>query len=107
MREDQIVAAAMDVDLLPEMFHTHRRALDMPAGSAPAPRAFPERFARLGRLPEREIGRRLLAFVDADTVTGNHILEITARKLAIVWVGRDAEVDVAIHDIRMVAFDQA
>ena len=42
----------------------HRRALDVPAGPADAPRRLPRRvLALLGRLPEREVARVLLARV--------------------------------------------
>src|SRR4051812_26206384 len=64
VREHQVVATAMDVDLRAQLLEVHRRALDMPARSAITPRAGPERLAGLGRFPERKIGRILLALVN-------------------------------------------
>ena len=43
VREDQVEAAAVDVDRLAEMRLDHRRAFDVPAGPAPAPGASPSR----------------------------------------------------------------
>ena len=41
MREDQIVAAAVNVDAAAQMLGRHRRALDMPAGASATPGAVP------------------------------------------------------------------
>src|SRR5690606_41977358 len=41
MREDEILAAAVNVDRLAEMRLGHRRALDVPTGPAAPPRAVP------------------------------------------------------------------
>ena len=41
MREDQILAACMDVDLLAQILLGHNGALDMPARTALAPRVTP------------------------------------------------------------------
>src|SRR5215470_18227190 len=55
MREYQVDAAAMDVEDHPQMLLRHRRALDVPAGTArhldPA-WGRPRWFARLRRLPQ-------------------------------------------------------
>src|SRR5262249_53720298 len=60
VREDQVAPAAVDVDLLAEVSADHRRALDVPAGPARAPRARPRRLAGAVALPEREVSRVLL-----------------------------------------------
>ena len=57
VREDEVGAAAVDVERLAEVAVRHRRALDVPARAARAPRALPERLAGLGRLPQREVER--------------------------------------------------
>ena len=51
VREDQVVPATVDVDLFAENGQVHGRALDVPAGTAFAPRGFPGRFAGLGAFP--------------------------------------------------------
>src|SRR5579863_10377957 len=45
MREDQILAAQMQIETRPEKFHAHGAALDMPAGAALAKGAGPKYFA--------------------------------------------------------------
>jgi hypothetical protein len=55
MREDQVVAAAVDVDLFAQELHAHGRAFDVPARPALAPGALPARLARLRSLPEGEV----------------------------------------------------
>src|SRR5579883_2359186 len=57
VREDQVGAAAMNVNLLAQRLFCHRRAFDVPARTPLAPGTFPPRFARLGGLPEREVAR--------------------------------------------------
>ena len=37
VREDQVIAAAVDIDLLAEFGQVHGRALDVPAGASLAP----------------------------------------------------------------------
>lgn len=68
--EDEVAAAAVDVDGLAEVFRRHGAALDVPAGAALAPRALPERLAWFRGLPEREVERALLAFVNLDARAG-------------------------------------
>ena len=55
VREDEVHAAAVDVKRLAEVLHAHGRALDVPAGTAHAPRALPRRLAGLLRLPEGKV----------------------------------------------------
>jgi hypothetical protein len=46
MREDEVEAAAVDVDRLSEVALDHGRAFDVPAGAAPAPWAIPADHVR-------------------------------------------------------------
>ena len=41
VREDEVVAAAVEVEGITEVFHGHRRALDVPAGTTLSPRTLP------------------------------------------------------------------
>ncbi len=92
---DVVLAAAVDVEVVAEVLLRHRRALDVPAGEAPAPRAVPFHLPLLARgreLPQREVGRvALLAQVDAPAPfeTG----EIEAREMAVVGQAAGVEVD--------------
>jgi hypothetical protein len=61
--------------LLAEQLRRHRRAFDVPAGPAPAPRRFPRRLAGLGRLPQHEVERVALGFVDLDARAGAQVVE--------------------------------
>ncbi len=63
MGEDEIVAAAVNVDGFAQVVQAHARAFDVPARSSRSPWAFPERLARLGRFPEREIAGEFLTLV--------------------------------------------
>ncbi len=66
MRKDQVEAAAVDVERLPEQRVRHRRALDVPARPAGAPRRRPLRLVGLRELPQREVERVLLLLAGLD-----------------------------------------
>src|SRR5690606_16431061 len=53
VREDQVRAAAVDIDRAAEVVRAHRGALDVPARAPRSPRTRPARLAGLGGLPER------------------------------------------------------
>ena len=60
VREHQIQATAVDVELVTQVPPAHRRALDVPARPARPPRRGPERVGRLVlllALPQREVAR--------------------------------------------------
>src|SRR3954452_5122739 len=63
MGEDEVLAAAVDVDLVAESVADHGGALDVPAGPALPPWAFPERLLRLRALPECEVAGVALAWL--------------------------------------------
>ena len=48
MRETEVVATAVDVELFSEVVHRHGRALNVPSRPSRAPRRVPCRFAGLG-----------------------------------------------------------
>jgi len=72
--EDEIHAAAVDVQR--QVGFRHGRALDVPAGTSLSPRAFPVRFARLGRFPDGKVERISLLLSGSDTRAGKHIIDI-------------------------------
>src|SRR5262249_8206397 len=101
--EDQVVAAAVDVEALPQQVERHRRALDVPAGPALAPGRVPRRLPRLGRLPEREVDRVALALVDVDARAGRleEIVQPAVRELPVLGERRDVEVHaLPLDDVR-------
>ncbi len=97
--EDQVVAAAVDVHRQAEVGLDHGRALDVPAGAARAPGTVPHRLARLGRLPQHEVGRVLLVGSDLDPGAGDHVVQGAARQLAVVGEGGGVEQHVALGRI--------
>jgi len=56
VRELEVDAARVDVDLRAKDGAAHGRALDVPAGTTPPPRRLPSRLARLRPLPQRKVG---------------------------------------------------
>ncbi len=55
VREDQVLPACMDIDLIAQILLRHDRTLDMPSGTPLAPGGLPVRLPLLLRLPEHEI----------------------------------------------------
>src|SRR5262249_57555932 len=71
MWEDQVNAAGVNVERLAERFHRHRRAFDVPTGTALAQFRLPERLARLRGFPQHKITDVFLViFVGVNTLTG-------------------------------------
>ena len=105
--EDEVGAAAVDVEVEAEDLLGHRRALDVPAGPAAAPRRVPGRvLALLLRLPEREVLRALLQRGGVVALALLHLLERAVRQLPVVGEARDAEVDVALGRVGVPRVDQ-
>ena len=96
VREDQVEPAAVDVERRAEVLARHRRALEVPAGTAAAPRRRPRGLARLGRLPQREVARVALAGVAHAVARGLHVVEPLARQRAVLRERAHVEVDVAV-----------
>src|SRR5207245_8418690 len=57
MAEREVAPAAMDVELLAEVPHRHRRALDVPTRTSTTKPRRPCRFTRSGRPPQRKVQR--------------------------------------------------
>jgi hypothetical protein len=107
VREDQVVAAAVDLERRPERGLGHGGALDVPAGAPLAPRGGPPRVLhRLARLPQREVERVLLERRALEPLALVHLVDVAVRQLAVRRERADAEVDVALHRVRVAALDQ-
>src|SRR5690242_8970491 len=76
MWEDEVEPAAVDVDRLAEVALDHRRAFEVPAGPAAAPRAVPADHALAARLPQHEVGGVALVRRDLDAGAGDHLLAV-------------------------------
>ena len=112
MREYQIGAAAVDVEGQTQVLARHGRALDVPTGTALAPRAFPRGFAGLGGLPQREVEMVALAIFQALAVGAQlamasfHLVDVATGQRAVIGIAAHAEVDVALDLVRMAAVDE-
>src|SRR5690606_16690205 len=103
MGEDEIEAAAMDVELAAQIGGTHGRAFDMPARpaandhrlAAPLERSLPARGVAARFLPQHEIGRIALVRLDPDPRAGLLLVELAPRQGAVAGHGGDIEQDLA------------
>ena len=66
MREDQILATCMDIDLVTQITLGHDRTLNMPAWTTLAPWRLPVWLSFFFRFPQNEIIRVFLAFLTSD-----------------------------------------
>src|SRR6185503_16754397 len=105
MREDEIEAAAVDLEGRSVQLLDHRRALDVPAGAPPPPRRVPPGVLglRLVRLPEREVARVLLERVRLLLLD---LVRTLPRQPPVRGIGRNAKVDVAADGVRVPGVDQ-
>lgn len=79
VRKDIVDTAGMNVEAFTEVTHAHSRAFDMPAREALTPRAGPfEKTARLGTLPEGEIGGVTFCRVGISSHTFEEVGELVA-----------------------------
>src|SRR5206468_12233945 len=97
--KDQVLAATVEVERLSEIFHGHRRTLDVPARTSGTPRAVPRWLARLRAFPEREITRIALALVDLDARAGEELVEVLPGEPAVGREATDLEVHVAVDGV--------
>ena len=87
MREDQILSATMNIDLLTQIFLGHDRALNVPSRTALAPWRLPCRLALFLRFPENEIQRIFLLILTGyqkRTISSLQIIKILMGKLSVL-----------------------
>src|SRR5208283_613754 len=86
----------------------HHRALNMPAGEAPAPGAEPLHQVLVVLLPQGEIGGMAFVLVRDDVSHGTLelLLVSVSRKLAVALKAADAEIHAGWCLICMSTFDQ-
>ena len=105
--EDEVLAAAVDVEGAAQVLAGHGRALDVPAGAARAPGRVPGGLAGLGALPEGEVQRVALVRVDLDPGAGLELGQVAAGQPAVLGPLADGEVDVAADLVGDAGVDQA
>ena len=106
VREDKILAAAVNINGVAEIAPVHRGALDMPAGSALAPRGIPCGLAGFRGFPDGEIHRLALDLADHYTRARLKILKRLMRELAVILELLGAEINVALRLIGVALFDK-
>ena len=107
VREQQVAAAAVDVELDPQQLLGHRRALDVPARPSHPPRRGPGLvLVLLLALPEREVERILLARGALDALALVHLVDRAVGELAVLGQRAHAEVDVAVDGVGVPALDE-
>ena len=106
MGEDQIHAAAVDVQRLAKIGAAHGRAFDVPAGAAASPSTFPPRQGLVARLPQHEIGRIALVGGDLDARARDHLVVVAAGKRAVAGRRRHVEQHVPLRLVGVAGFDQ-
>ncbi len=107
VRKDEIEPAAVNVEGLAQKRLAHRRAFDVPAGPAAAPRALPAGQILGRRLPQHEIGGIALVGRDLDTRAGDELVARAARQAAVLGEAADREEDVMIGLVGMALGDEA
>src|SRR5260370_42539369 len=99
--EHVVCATGVDVEPLAQKRHRHRRAFDVPAREAWAPRAGPDLEAVLaGRLPQREVARVTLARGDLAPRSGEQLCGAVARPPPLGGEGGGVVVPGAVHLVR-------
>ena len=115
VREDEVDAAGVEVEVFAEVFEDHGGALEVPAGSAFAPGAGPVVGAVLGfaSFPEGEVGEGVFGVfvvVEGGDGLGGTEFEFAIFEVgeaAVVFEGGDAEVDGAVGGgVGVAAFDE-
>src|SRR5699024_7011471 len=94
MREPQIQAAAVDIELVTQILGRHGRTFQMPSRATTPPGRLPRSGPRLNilvALPEREIARITFAFCRG-VFGGLHVVETLVRQFAVIGPGMNIEV---------------
>ena len=106
VREDQILAAAVNIDHIAQMLVDHRRALDVPARPAAAPGRFPAGLVVAAGFPQHEIAGVALVVRHFHPGAGAHVFQIAAGQLAVVGHRLHREQHMAVRFIGVALGDQ-
>src|SRR2546426_6432867 len=99
VREDEVLAAAVDVESLAQMFHGHGRTFDVPRRASGPPRTRPRWFTGLGGLPQRKVHRVALALIHFDTSACLQLVELALGEPPVGGILLDLEIDVAVDPV--------
>ena len=84
VREAQVLATAVDIEIRAQAMRGHGRAFDMPAGSTPTPGRIPGRLVGLCRFPQHEVHRVGLGFLHIHPDADPQLVNMLAGQLAVV-----------------------
>ena len=101
MNWNMVFATAVNIEQGPKVFGSHSRTLDMPAGEAFAPRAFPfhlSLFVRWAELPQCKVGN-VAFFALLYTSTGLQAFTIEPGQIAVLRILAGVKVDAVFGGI--------
>ena len=107
VRENQVPTTAVNIDSGSKMRPDHRRAFQVPAGSAPTPGAVPTGVIPRRGFPQNEITGIAFVVGHFDPGAGQHVVEVSAAESAITGHGSDVEQHVALCLIGVSTGDEA
>ena len=106
VREDQILAATVDIDHVTQVLVDHGGAFDVPAGTATAPGGLPAGLV-IGRwLPEDEITGVALVVGHFHPRSGKHVFQFATGELAVVGHGFHRKQHLAVGLVGVALFHQ-
>ena len=110
VREDQVGAAAVQIESGAERIRRHHGALEMPARPADAEGRAPRRLPRLRRLPQDEVERRapvrVVRVPAASPREADHVLLGIVRQLPVAREGRHVEVGGAVREVGVAGVEE-
>src|ERR1700733_505428 len=85
MRENQVFSASMQIQRLPQFFHGHHRALQVPTRPSRPDRSIPESLAWLWRFPDSKVARAVFfVFVHINAGPVDHPAKVFLGKFAVL-----------------------
>ena len=110
VREDEVGAAAVEIDGGAELVHRHHRAFDVPTGAADAEGRAPRRLVGERRLPEHEVegvaAVGIVGVAAAGPGQAHHVVAGVVRHLAEPRERRHVEVDGAVGEVGVAVVEE-
>src|SRR5437867_10984439 len=100
VREDEVLAAPVDVERVAQVLDRHGGTFDVPARASWPPRTRPGRITRLGGLPQRKVHRVALTLIHFDAATGLQLVELAPAYPPVGVILLHVAVDIAVDPVR-------
>ena len=104
--EGEVLAAAVEIEVLAQQVQRHHDALGVPARPPLAPGGRPGGLARLGPFPEHEVGGVALLLDRLDAGAAQQRIERLAGQEAVTGNGGDVEVDAVARLVGLPGLDE-